>query len=274
MYDKNKKDCPRGFHFCKDKQECVPTQAGVEDKLVLKYERYFFKEGAEMDKKQCKEGYRWCPIQKKCVPKDDVKAQGRGQHRGQGKGPMGKPYKEASDLVDLAFDEGFETFGKVTKAHKKMDAILDGVAPEKIDLGQGSSHQSRPYDHPKKVRTAVDIDECDIDGKPAETGKSVDGDEFDGEYDEGPETPDDKDKESNDINHVPNQNGKAIYQSIRKQLGEWKNLNEDAKEAYRKYFSGMLKKYGVNSPAKLDTAKKKEFFDAVDKGWNAKKETD
>jgi hypothetical protein len=36
----------------------------------------------------------------------------------------------------------------------------------------------------------------------------------------------------------------------------------------------MLKKYGVSSPAELDDEKKKKFFDDVDKGWQAKKETD
>jgi len=40
------------------------------------------------------------------------------------------------------------------------------------------------------------------------------------------------------------------------------------KEKYQKYFQKMMKKYGVNSPADFkDEKKKKEFFDAVDKGW-------
>ena len=43
---------------------------------------------------------------------------------------------------------------------------------------------------------------------------------------------------------------------------------------YQKFFSATLKKWGVKSPEDLDDAKKKEFFDYVDKNWKANKETD
>ena len=33
------------------------------------------------------------------------------------------------------------------------------------------------------------------------------------------------------------------------------------KEAYQKFFNSLLKKFGVKSPAELDDAKKKEFYD-------------
>lgn len=36
---------------------------------------------------------------------------------------------------------------------------------------------------------------------------------------------------------------------------------------YRKFFDGMLKKYGVKSPSELSGDKKKEFFAAIEKGW-------
>ena len=36
---------------------------------------------------------------------------------------------------------------------------------------------------------------------------------------------------------------------------------------YRKFFDGMLKKYGVKSPSELSGDKKKEFFSAIEKGW-------
>jgi len=45
-------------------------------------------------------------------------------------------------------------------------------------------------------------------------------------------------------------------------------------EDYRTYFKNMLKKHNINSPSDLDDDKKKEFFNAVDKGWKAKKESD
>ena len=36
----------------------------------------------------------------------------------------------------------------------------------------------------------------------------------------------------------------------------------------------MLKKFGVDSPEDLDGDKKKEFFDAVDAGWEGDNEED
>lgn len=266
MYHKDKDDCPRGFHFCKDKQECVPERVGVEDKLELKYERYFFKEDKIMTQK-CEKGYRWCPIQKKCVPEDDVKGQGRRQGRGQGKGPMGSPMKEASDLVDLAFDEGFEIFSKSVKTIKKVDRILDTIEErdekaKTIDFGKGSiSTTGRPYDHPIKMRVRADVDECDMTG-----GFN------DGEYDDGPNRPDNPKKHTNDINQVPNQNVKGIYQSIRKQMAEIQYMDEDKKSEYKTYFNNMLKKFGVDSVTDLDTEKKKAFFNKVNQGWKAQNE--
>ena len=44
------------------------------------------------------------------------------------------------------------------------------------------------------------------------------------------------------------------------------------KEAYQKFFNSLLKKFGVDSPSELDDKKKKEFFNAVDKGWDGDNE--
>lgn len=43
---------------------------------------------------------------------------------------------------------------------------------------------------------------------------------------------------------------------------------------YKAFFKKTLKKFGVTEPDQLKGDKKKEFFDAVDKGWKADKETD
>ena len=39
------------------------------------------------------------------------------------------------------------------------------------------------------------------------------------------------------------------------------------KEEYQKFVTTMLKKFGVKSPAELAPDKKKEFYDALDAGW-------
>jgi len=189
--------------------------------------------------KTCKDGYRWCPIMKKCMPPDHFKGKGKGMHKGQGEGPIGQPTKEANELVDVAFDEGFEIFGKLVKAQKKLDQLLD----------------------------------CMMGGGPF--NKGIADPESEEEYEDAYDAlPNDGEKVGpNDISHVPDQDGNALYKAIRRQLGEWKMLNEDGREAYKKYFDGMLKKFGVSSPAQLDDEKKKAFFNAVDKGWKTKKES-
>jgi hypothetical protein len=44
------------------------------------------------------------------------------------------------------------------------------------------------------------------------------------------------------------------------------------KEAYQKFFNSILTKFGVKSPAELDDDKKKDFYDAIDKGWDGDNE--
>ena len=43
-------------------------------------------------------------------------------------------------------------------------------------------------------------------------------------------------------------------------------------DAYRAYFEKKLKEWGIESPADLDDAKKKKFFQEVDEGWTSKEE--
>ncbi len=49
---------------------------------------------------------------------------------------------------------------------------------------------------------------------------------------------------------------------------------ESKKEKYQKFFQAALKKFGVKSPAELEGDKKKEFFDYVDKNYEADNEAD
>lgn len=49
---------------------------------------------------------------------------------------------------------------------------------------------------------------------------------------------------------------------------------ESKKEKYQKFFQAALKKFGVKSPAELEGDKKKEFFNYVDKNYEAENEED
>jgi hypothetical protein len=60
----------------------------------------------------------------------------------------------------------------------------------------------------------------------------------------------------------------VILDNYGKDYGKKKMMeNED----YKAYFKTMLKKYGYDSPADIPADKKKEFFNAVDKGWKGEK---
>jgi len=274
-YDNSKKDCPRGFHWCKDQKKCVPEVDGVDAKLEVKYQRYFFKGEGPMETKRvieaekCQPGYRWCDKTNKCVPEDDAKQQGRGQGRGQGQGPMGRPFKEAEELVDLALDE-FETFGKIVKARKQVDRILDAVnKDDKIDFGKGSPVTGRPYDHPKKIRATADIDECGMmGGGPMNKGiaNAETEEEYEDDYVDAEAPPSDG---PNDISHVPNQDGKALYASVRKQMLEMQYLDEAGKSKLLGFFTKMLKKW--KAEPEMDQDEKIALNKTVGKQWKSKK---
>jgi hypothetical protein len=140
-------ECPRGFKWCKEREECIPIRSDVDDKLTMRHQRYFFK----------------------------------------GDGAMDQNVKYASELVDIAFDEGFDTFTKLKIAEGEMERLLDMC---------GKKHTT----------------EC---GDMSEDSEEMDGEEY---IEKPPITGD------NDIDHVPNQHVGTLYNSIRKQLGEFRNL--------------------------------------------------
>lgn len=57
-------------------------------------------------------------------------------------------------------------------------------------------------------------------------------------------------------------------------INERKNKMQEDKERYQKFFKAALKKFGVSSPGELEGEKKKEFFNYVDKNYEADNETD
>ena len=65
---------------------------------------------------------------------------------------------------------------------------------------------------------------------------------------------------------------KKIMREVQKKLKE-KEVSEDDGagdgDKYQKFVQTMLKKFGVKSPAELKGDKKKEFYDALDAGWEA-----
>ena len=187
-----------------------------------------------MANKQCGQGQEWCPKTNKCVPKSSDKHQGRGLGKGQGKGPIGQPGGVNMDKVDEATD--------------LVDTILTG--------------NYSAYKVVNEVDTILDEVENRIETIP------------DQDVDELLTTVmDELSKDSSDIEEEENKEIEVMKPSIEESMKNSVQLLIKEEE-YREFFKGMLKKYNVNSPSDLDDEKKKEFFNAIDKGWKGKKESD
>lgn len=63
-----------------------------------------------------------------------------------------------------------------------------------------------------------------------------------------------------------------LMEEVEPEEDEAKLKESEKQEAYKKFFDAALKKFGVDSPADLDDAKKKEFFNYIDKNYKAKAE--
>jgi hypothetical protein len=74
---------------------------------------------------------------------------------------------------------------------------------------------------------------------------------------------------------LPNLNNKI--KEFNMSFKEFLQEEKGDKAAYQAFFNKMLKKFGVESADDLDADKKKEFYDAIDAGWegdNEEKEID
>ena len=69
-------------------------------------------------------------------------------------------------------------------------------------------------------------------------------------------------------------NIKEINEGKKGNIKEWVTRSSLHEESYQEFFQKTLEKYGVESPSKLADDKKKEFYDYIDKNWDAKEETD
>ena len=69
-------------------------------------------------------------------------------------------------------------------------------------------------------------------------------------------------------------NIKEINEGKKGSIKEWVTRSSLHEESYQEFFQSALDKYGVETPSKLADDKKKEFYDYIDKNWNAKEETD
>ena len=68
-----------------------------------------------------------------------------------------------------------------------------------------------------------------------------------------------------------------VMREVQKKMKEKEVSEEDGPgdgDEYQKFVKTMLKKFGVKSPAELSPDKKKEFYDALDAGWEGDDDED
>ena len=170
--------------------------------------------------------------------------------RGQGQGPLGRPFKEelvmrkSDEIVDQMFDEGFEVYNNTKKVERYIDYLLDmcGAPHHKKRLEENTGELNtgsmgmigRPYDHPKqvKIRAIINIgsdnpvDDIDIEGDVNECD-AIQGEEYPGEFEgaspnnlpeEEPAKEMTPQKKQNRINTVPNQYAPALLAAIKGEM--------------------------------------------------------
>jgi hypothetical protein len=76
-------------------------------------------------------------------------------------------------------------------------------------------------------------------------------------------------EDENALDNIPNQEPEEEMESLKKDIAESLKFIEESE--YQKYFETMMKKFGVTKPSELKGDKKKEFFDAIEKGWTKEK---
>ena len=235
-----------------------------------------------MTEKKCKPGYVWCPNSKKCIPEEEQKSkgQGKGMGRGKGKGPIGTPNK-ADQLVDEILLGNYSLFKKLEEADSSLDKFLDEI--------ENSIDHVPDQDLPELQQSVED--ELTKDSNDAVEEKLM-------LFKEGMSKPEMKAKmkaiaaKCKKATKEPSQMKACMAKGMKSMYHEWmvsqlpvdkitpieeqmlesvKLLSEDA---YKEFFKKMLNKFGVKTPSELSDEKKKEFFNAVDKGWKATKETD
>lgn len=232
----------------------------------------------------CPKGTVWCPIKKKCIPEEEQnsKGQGKGQARGQGKGPMGVPKKEdiniskVNQLVDEVLLGDYSLYKKLEESGSSVDAMLDEIenkidsvpdqdlpelqqsVEDELTKDSNSSVEERVILFKVGMQTKLEAvtTKCKKEFKDVAEVKTCMAEGMKGLYHEWM------------LSQLPLNEITPIEEQM---LTSVKLLSEND---YKEFFKKMLSKYGVKTPSELDDAKKKEFFNAVDKGWKAKKESD
>jgi len=199
---------------------------------------------------------------------------------------MGKPNRvqEASDLLDAILVGDYKAYKTLQEMEDLLDEVLDEIDSLSISEKRiSTSDMKKKMEKIKKkcvhIKDRKERQACIM--KAVKQMNIKEGDDLLSEIE-------------NEIDNIPDQNIPELQRDVEADIaGTGSDEPEEVvadelpqienillkttkrlikEEEFRTYFKGMMKKWKITSPTQLDDEKKKQFFSAVDKGWNAKKE--
>ena len=170
---------------------------------------------------------------------------------------------------------------------KFNDDITNSIAATVKDVLEGKAVKKEEVKYPHKMYHPETGEEVEVQDKAGHDKYNKLGYVHEKPKNESPEEPRAKGEKDFKDKHVVKKSGEkedgTVMKEAKKEVSEdeaddkEEEVEKEESEKQKKYqafFQKALKKFGVKSPDELEGDKKKEFFDYVDKNYEADKESD
>ena len=173
---------------------------------------------------------------------------------------------------------------------KFNDDITNSIAATVKDVLEGKAVKKEEVKYPHKMYHPESGEEVEVQDKAGHDKYNKLGYVHEKPKNESPEEPRAKGEKDFKDKHVVKKSGEKEDGTVMKEAKkdekvevevevdddeeESQEEQSDKQKKYQAFFNKALKKFGVKSPDELEGDKKKEFFDYVDKNYEADKETD
>lgn len=170
---------------------------------------------------------------------------------------------------------------------KFNDDITNSIAATVKDVLEGKAVKKEEVKYPHKMYHPETGEEVEVQDKAGHDKYNKLGYVHEKPKNESPEEPRAKGEKDFKDKHVIKKSGEkedgTVMKEAKKEVSEdeaddkEEEVEKEESEKQKKYqafFQKALKKFGVKSPDELEGDKKKEFFDYVDKNYEADKESD
>ena len=170
---------------------------------------------------------------------------------------------------------------------KFNDDITNSIAATVKDVLEGKAVKKEEVKYPHKMYHPETGEEVEVQDKAGHDKYNKLGYVHEKPKNESPEEPRAKGEKDFKDKHVVKKSGEkedgTVMKEAKKEVSEdeaddkEEEVEKEESEKQKKYqafFQKALKKFGVKSPDELEGDKKKEFFDYVDKNYEADNESD